>query len=65
MKTQLDRSTSNEVYLARLFTETFLPFKETVLEFDSAARAPILSLAVEFPVLTGCEVAGETERPAQ
>jgi hypothetical protein len=59
MKAGFDSSRKNGVYLATLvYRIVYSLLKKRFFSFDSAARAPILSVAVEFPVLTGCEVAG-------
>ena len=66
MKAGFDRSGKNGVYLPTLVLQNrFFSLKKRFFSFDSVVRAPILSVAVELPVLTGCEMAGETERPAQ
>jgi hypothetical protein len=56
MKSRLDRWARERVYWAALYLQKrFFPLKKRFCLFDSASSAPIISVAVDFPVLSGCE----------
>jgi hypothetical protein len=57
MKAGFDRPGWNGIYLlAVVYRNVSVLLEKRFCWFDSPARAPIVSVAVEFPVLIGCEV---------
>ncbi|MDT7815137.1 MAG: hypothetical protein QOJ42_5053, partial [Acidobacteriaceae bacterium] len=66
MKSRLDRAAGEGVYWAASDLQNrFFSLKKRFCLFDSATCAPLISVAVKFPVLIGCEVSGEDRKTCQ